>query len=576
MPAPRRPFTTFAALSSVLVTTTATLSVSVSTATAETPGVLSERISVETPVDTDGDGRKDRVTIDIKRPSGGGKVPVIFEFSPYRSGIANVPNHSTDVDRLPQEKSGERASGRSESTVGMPRTPGWYDGYFIPKGYAVAYGDSIGTSTSTGCPTSGDRSEAAAAVAAVNYLSGRARGFDRSGREVSAASWSSGAVGMIGVSYNGTLPNMVAAGGVEGLKAIVPIGAIADWYDYYRSNGLVVSPGGYPGEDADVLAKAVVRRGACAERLAELTRTQGREHGDHTDFWKRRGYIQDAEKVKAAVFVIHGHNDWNVKGQNYANWWDALKTGDAPRKIWLHAGGHEEPRRADYRATVGRWFDKYLKGVDNGIDREPIAEMEVNRRWHKAADWPDPAATPTTYHLGAASATDPGTLTTQPAAGSPSQSFTDNGRTTRTSQLVGSPEQSSANRLVYTTPALTEAKRLSGRVAMTLNVAVENRTAANLTAMLVDYSGGSGTIITKGWADPQNHASLEKGEPLTPGRAVTVRFQLQPKEYVVPAGHRLGIVIASTDYDYTLRPTPGTRLRIDTTGSTAVIPLASN
>lgn len=568
----RRPATTVLCATSALVITALT---PVTPALGSAPATVSERISVETGEDTDGDGRKDRVTIDIKRPPGGGRVPVIFEFSPYRSGIGNVPNHGVDVDRLPQERSASRVSDIGDITPRQSRLPAWYDNYFIPKGYAVAYGDSIGTSSSTGCPTSGDRAEANAAVAAVNYLAGRARGFDRSGNEVSAASWSSGAVGMIGLSYNGSLPNMAAASGVEGLKAIVPIGAIADWYSYYRSNGLVVSPGGYPGEDADVLAKAVVRRGACAAQLNRLTQTQGRDTGDRTEFWRQRDYVRDADKVKAAVFVIHGHGDWNVKGQNYADWWDALKTGPAPRKIWLHSGGHSEPARADYRATVARWFDRYLKGVDNGIDREPRAETQVGPTWHKAADWPDPAATPTTHHLGATAAGSVGTLTPEPVTGAVAQSFTDNGRSVRTNQLVGSPDQASPNRLVYTTPALPGAKRLSGRVSLTLRVAVENRTAANLTAMLVDYSGSSGTIITKGWADPQNHASLEKGEPLTPGQAVTVNFPLQPKEYVIASGHRLGIVIASTDYDYTLRPAPGTKLRVDP-GGTAVIPLAPN
>jgi X-Pro dipeptidyl-peptidase len=61
---------------------------------------------------------------------------------------------------------------------------------------------------------------------------------------------------MVGVSYNGTLPNQVATTGVEGLKTIIPISAISSWYDYYCANGLVVAPGTFQGEDTDVLAKS--------------------------------------------------------------------------------------------------------------------------------------------------------------------------------------------------------------------------------------------------------------------------------------------------------------------------------
>ena len=89
------------------------------------------------------------------------------------------------------------------------------------------------------------------------------------------ADWTTGAVGMTGGSYNGTLPNMVATTGVEGLKTIVPVAAISSWYDYYRANGLVVAPGGYQGEDADILAMYTAGRsraeGTCADEIAEIT-----------------------------------------------------------------------------------------------------------------------------------------------------------------------------------------------------------------------------------------------------------------------------------------------------------------
>src|SRR5690606_14387663 len=112
----------------------------------------------------------------------------------------------------------------------------------------------IGTADSDGCPTSGDRAETLATKAIIDWLNGRAKGFDASGEPVEA-DWTNGDTGMTGVSYNGTLPNMVATTGVEGLKTIIPVSAISNWYEYYRANGLVRAPGGYQGEDLDILAQ---------------------------------------------------------------------------------------------------------------------------------------------------------------------------------------------------------------------------------------------------------------------------------------------------------------------------------
>ena len=92
-------------------------------------------------------------------------------------------------------------------------------------------------------PDVGWPNESLAGKAVVDWLNGRAKaytGIDRA-TEVSA-DWTTGRVGMIGTSYNGTLPIGVASTGVEGLEAIVPVSAISSWYNYYRSDGAVRAP----------------------------------------------------------------------------------------------------------------------------------------------------------------------------------------------------------------------------------------------------------------------------------------------------------------------------------------------
>ncbi len=65
-------------------------------------------------------------------------------------------------------------------------------------------------------------------------------------------------------------------------------------------------------------------------------------------------------------------------------------------------------------------------------------------------------------------------------------------------------------------------------------------------------------IVTRGWTDVQNRGSARLSSPVRLGKEYTFRWDQEPKDYIVEAGHRIGLVVLSTDYDYTLRPQPGT------------------
>jgi X-Pro dipeptidyl-peptidase len=133
------------------------------------------------------------------------------------------------------------------------------------------------------------------------------------------------------------------------------------------------------------------------------------------------------------------------------------------------------------------------------------------------------------------------------------------------------------HRLLYATPALREPVHISGtaRVAVRLSV---SRPAANLSVWLVslpwvDGPGQSGNVITRGWADPQNYASLERSEPLVPGRFYDLSFDLQPDDQVVGAGRRIALMIFSSDRDFTLWPTPGAELTLDLGATRLALPV---
>ncbi|WP_433270262.1 Xaa-Pro dipeptidyl-peptidase [Actinosynnema sp. CS-041913] len=556
--------------------------------------VVKESVWVRAPVDSDRDGRDDEVYAEVVRQAAttrGLKVPVVFFNSPYFSGGNNVPNHNVDVELyVPDRRGGydkrdgsllkAEADERIAAAVGPnagPITSTRYEAYFISRGFAMVYAESLGTGKSSGCPTSGGRNETIGSKSVIDWLNGRTTARDASGASVKA-SWSTGKVGMMGVSYNGTLPNAVASTGVEGLEAIVPIAAISSWYDYYRADGAVVAPGTYQGEDLDVLAKYVYSRDdkeICKPVIAEIEARQDRVTGDYSPFWDERNYVKDAHRVKAAVLAVHGLGDWNVKVKHVAQWYEALRRNGVEHKIWLHQSGHTDPdtlRSAEWRRTINRWFSHYLYGIDNGIEKEPKSTIQREDRttWVDEADWPAPG-TSTARLFPWAGGSAKGALRSSAVPGRPVVESLRDDSSKLSEDLIDLP--SSGNRLSYATRASSSPLRLSGTARVNLAVSFD-RPAANVTALLVDRApDGTSHVITRGWTDPQNRLSPSKTKPVKPGHRYRIEVDLEPQDYIVPAGHSVEFVLISSDYDYTLRPKPGAGLSIDLTSTVVELPV---
>jgi X-Pro dipeptidyl-peptidase len=582
---------------------------------------IEQTVFVQSEVDSDFDGQRDLVRIFISRPgeteTQGIDVPVVFEHSPYRGPFGEIQNHPVDFDTLPQEFIRPGGSGKAKRqranaqalrlepsgravTKAVPDLPGSLDNYYVPRGYAVVLGESVGSGQSGGCPTSGDQAETLGTKAVIDWLNGRARGFTETGEPVTA-DWTTGKVGMIGVSYNGTLPNQVATTGVRGLETIVPISAISSWYDYYRANGLVRAPHSntqgvgdneFQGEDLDVLSRFTGGEdrafGKCAQVQLRIRERQDRATGDYSSFWQERDYLRRANGVRASVFVVHGLNDWNVMTKAFAEWWYRLSARNVPRKLWLHNGGHggesqgQDPADyAVYKRTENRWFDHWLHNVPNGIMDEPRVSIErEDGAYQQYEDWPLEGARDVELHLAAPNATEPGTLATRAQHGGakPRQGFVDRGRELDTDDvLIQSPDVVNPNRLVYLSPPLSDVAHLSGTPWVELRASVDNRYAANLTAVLVDYGPFGGTeapvMVTRGWMDVQNRKRASRSDPIRQGKEYDFRFDLQPDDYRFPEGHRIGLVVVSTDHDYTLRPLPGTELTLDPSRSELELPI---
>lgn len=565
---------------------------------------IRESVWVDTKLDGDGDGRTDRVAVDIVRPREaarhGRKVPVIMDASPYYSccGRGNESQKKTyDADGKPV------------------RFPLFYDNYFVPRGYATVLVDLAGTNRSDGCADIGGPSDIQSAKAVVDWLNGRATGYGApSGGSRVTASWTNGRTGMIGKSYDGTIANGVAATGVKGLKTIVPIGAISSWYDYYFAKGAALFDSGPDG-----LADAVesdAAHGRCAAVQKRLVEGAPR-NGDWTGLWSARDYVPDARDVRASVFAVHGMQDLNVRTKHLGQWWNALAAAGVERKIWLSQTGHVDPfdfRRGEWVKTLHRWFDHYLLGIDNGIEREPMADIErAPDQWSTDRAWPPSGTRQATLRPDTGRTPGVGVLGTRRARPGSVAAFTDDPRLSETDWAadIDRPTPAKAG---FTTPPLTRDLRLSGSGTVTVT-ATSSTGDAHLSAVLADLgpdtirdygADGEGivtledrtcwgsstagdsacfkvtaadttsvdhTVFSRGWADLGHYADGRKGRPLTPGKPYTITLDLAATDHVVPAGHRLGLIIAGTDAGLLEPPTTTPRLTLDLNRTSARLPL---
>ena len=543
---------------------------------------------VETEFDSDGDGRLDRVHVAVTRPrqtdTDGLRVPVVYETSPYYSGVGTTDSqyfwnvrHEIGAEPPPR---GEMPDIRQQSL--RPVISNSHVGTWVPRGFAVVHSQSPGTGLSQGCPTVGGMNESLAPKAVIDWLNGRARGFTTpDGNEEVEAFWSTGRVGMTGTSYNGTLPLAAATTGVDGLEAIIPIAPNTSYYHYYRSHGLVRSPGGFLGEDVDVLYDFInsgdpARRAYCdaTYRDGEMAAGQDRITGDYNDFWAGRDYLNAIDGVQAATLMAHAFNDWNVMPEHSYRITEALKERGVPVQIYYHQGGHGGPPPLE---LMNRWFTRYLYDVENGVEDDPkawiVREGAEGNTPTPYPDYPHPEAEAVRLYphggghgvglLSLAEPADPGT-----------ESLTDD--VSRDGGALASAA-SSSNRLLYATPALAEAVHLSGVSTVTIRVAA-NAPAANLSVWLVSLPWVEGSpitdnVITRGWADPQNAESLTESRPLVPGEFRELTFDLQPDDQVIPAGQRIGLMIFSSDPEFTLWPEPGTELTIDLDATSITLPV---
>lgn len=613
--------------------------------------MIREVVYVEAPLDTDHDGQRDLLRVEIIRPAEtavGLRVPVVYTASPYNEGtndhLGEQLTHNVDVplkrrtpDNAPQPHAHPdtpplpaprpvRATTKTAAASFTGEFAYTLNEYLLTRGFAVVYAAGIGTRDSAGLRTCGSAAETLAATSVIEWLGGKRTAFtDHAATTAIQAWWSNGNVAMTGKSYLGTLATACATTGVPNLKTIISEAAISNWYDYYRDGGLAVAPGGFPGEDADVLAAECFSRTKQAAdfhrikpqfeaALQNISREMDREGGTYNAFWDARNYLNDLHNVTADIVMVHGLNDWNVKLRNVFNLWNGLKELPIKQKLILHQGQHiyiNNFQSLDFSAMINLWLTHKLYDVNNGAEAAlPAVLIQDNTQeetWHAVSDWGGKNCNKTTYFP-----TLDHTLAATPAAGQ--LSYADHLAATAftryqtdipswTADLLTDKQTAmTPNRLVFKTQPLNHDAFLEGQPQVTLPLAT-TLDHGLVSVMLVDYGearrlNATPTVlkrrgiehgfhlreedlvefklakketpfkmITKGHRNLQNRTNLWQTDELVAGTTYPVSFALQPMFYRLKAGHQLGLVVYATDMGMTVRGNEQVTYTLDLAGA---------
>ncbi len=247
----------------------------------------------------------------------------------------------------------------------------------------------------------------------------------------------------------------------------------------------------------------------------------------------------------------------------------------------LDFGLHSSLESQDLLNRQKRWFDRYLKGEQNGLENEPPVYIFVmgDNMWRAEDEWPLARAVETSYFLhsnGQANSLDGnGSLSTTPPEAEPSDQYifdphdpvpTIGGRlivpTFNTSYYAGPLDQSAVERradvLVYTTEPLKERLEVTGHVFMKL-YASSDCLDTDFTAKLVDvYPDGTPYNLGEAIIRARYRNSLAQPELLEPGQIYEYTLDLAAISIAFQPGHRIRLEIASSNFPrYDCNPNHG-------------------
>jgi uncharacterized protein len=510
--------------------------------------------------------------------------------------ISSPATHESAIDfglRIPTRSGVELGA-----TMTRPREDGrypalvWYDPYraawdgnvggmaryFAERGYLFVNLHVRGTGNSDG-------------VSRDEYMPEETRDGYEAIEWLAAQPWCSGSVGMLGASYSGFTCLQVAALAPPSLKAIAPAyftdrrytddchykgGCLRGYYDVLTYGLGMVAANALPPHP-----KAVGPRWAeiWARRLEENEPylLNWLAHPLEDDYWAQGSVIGRYDRIQCACFLIGGWHD------GYVN--PPLRTFQAlrcPKRLLMGPWSHTYPDRShcgpriDIQFELLRWWDRWLKGIENGIERElPVtvylqeSEDPVQDRtliaggWYSADGLPnlaDRAWQITGGRLEPKSGTQISTSEPQPSIDTYQYlpAVSRNGGVWDAGVpfcLPGDQRPDEAMSLNYTSQPLTEDLVLFGQPSVALTVSADAPVlplALRLTEVADDVTS---VLVTKGILNLTRRNGMAAPEPILPNEPMTIRFDLEATAWRFRRGHRIRLSVNGSDFP-NVWPTP--------------------
>jgi len=426
--------------------------------------------------------------------------------------------------------------------------------------------------------------------------------------------WSDGNVGMFGGSYLGMTQYMAASEHPTALKAIFPNVAGLDMYDVlypggvYRSDmidhwgGLTrnldvewLAPPVDSDEDSSLLRAAVADHADNWNVAVEYADGKFRDHNVPQHAWLDHGVSGVLEELNEAQVPAYHWNGWfDIFVLDATLFWANY---EGPQRMgiggWSHSGMPNEALMVEKGRLTAieqhRWFDYWLKGIDNGImDEDPInyaLMVEPDEwTWESSASWPVAGARDVGFYFGegqsgSIDSTNDGLLTSDAPSGEASfDSYqvdltTTTGSATRWDNAVGGaplmiyPDLTDNDRkaLTYTSPVLEEDLTVTGHPVVTLWVTSSTNDGDFMVYLEEVDEEGVAHYVTEGVLRA-SHRQLDSAPwdnmglpfqrsfegdrtPLPEGEPAELKLDLHPTANVFNTGHRIRVTITGADAD---------------------------
>ncbi|TCK23547.1 hypothetical protein EV667_3386 [Ancylobacter aquaticus] len=397
--------------------------------------------------------------------------------------------------------------------------------------------------------------------------------------------WCSGAVGLIGLSWSAFNALQIAATRPPALKAIVTVCGSDDRFAddmHYMGGALLNDNLQYgatlftwlaPPPDPEIVGERWREMWlARMQAISEPPAARWMRHANRDGYWRSGSACEDYSRIEVPVLAVGGWAD------GYTNAVHRLLSHlSGPRKGVIGPGAHAYSHVAtpgpafDFIGLAARWFDRWLKDVDNGIEAEPMLtawmqEDEPPRpqysvrqgRWVAEDTWPSANVASRTLHLGpgglAAEAALPFAVTVKSpgTVGLASGEWCPYGWGP---DMPGDQREDDAGSACFDSGPLDAPLEILGRPDVTLSVTVDRPEAILAIRLNTVAPDGTSARITYGLLSLAHRDGFAAGKPLVPGERIEVSVPLKVVGYRVPAGHRLRVAV-STQYWPLTMPLP--------------------